>query len=606
MVEPEKSRLSLRQVLTIPYVALVLALALTIIALSYAAGSRAVDEVSSHLLLETVGRIGQAVDRHIVGSGAVLEAAFPDGMPVASSIDEGIEDLRTRFWVATSLHIDPNNYVYFGNRLGQFFGVYRNSLTEGELRVKLKAQDPRAFYRFTGIGGEPMLALRETRLYDPRERPWYKAGVIASGQAWTSVYIDFSTNDLVATRARRVLGRGGELEGVVATDVSLHKLNDFVSTQRVSKNGLAFIVEPDGNLIASSVGTNIRKLPDGKKMRVSAADVESPIVAAIYAEVRARLAAKNTKTGAQELSFTLPNGQTIHAAFDRIKDDAGLEWITVVAMPRSDFMTGVTENLVRTAVLSALAALVAIALGMRILGWVARDLKHLSEAALRVGNGQLDWPVGIRRPDEIGQLARSFETMQQRLQTDGLTSLANREAFMLRLRQKISQAVQVAEAASAPVAPGEGGFAVLFIDLNRFKLINDQFGHSVGDRVLIEIAQRLRRTVRSQDLVARLSGDEFVILLDQVEGRESLERVRRQIQAALKEPLLTLGKESVADADFGGSVGEALFPDDGLDAESLLKKADRRMYGQKFAGQPDADANLLRRASDLAAGNTPG
>ena len=606
MVEPQKSRLSLRQVLTIPYVALVLALALTIIGLSYAAGSRAVDEVSSHLLLETVGCIGQAVDRHIVGSGAALEAAFPDGMPVASSIDEGIEDLRTRFWVATSLHIDPNNYVYFGNRLGQFFGVYRNSLTEGELRVKLKAQDPRAFYRFTGIGGEPMLALRETRLYDPRERPWYKAGVIASGQAWTSVYIDFSTNDLVATRARRVLGRGGELEGVVATDVSLHKLNDFVSTQRVSKNGLAFIVEPDGNLIASSVGTNIRKLPDGKKMRVSAADVESPIVAAIYAEVRARLAAKNTKTGAQELSFTLPNGQTIHAAFDRIKDDAGLEWITVVAMPRSDFMTSVTENLARTAVLSALAALVAIALGMRILGWVARDLKHLSEAALRVGNGQLDWPVGIRRPDEIGQLARSFETMQQRLQTDGLTSLANREAFMLRLRQKISQAVQVAEAASAPVAPGEGGFAVLFIDLNRFKLINDQFGHSVGDRVLIEIAQRLRRTVRSQDLVARLSGDEFVILLDQVEGRESLERVRRQIQAALKEPLLTLGKESVADADFGGSVGEALFPDDGLDAESLLKKADRRMYGQKFAGQPDADANLLRRASDLAAGNTPG
>ena len=410
----------------------------------------------------------------------------------------------------------------------------------------------------------------------------------------------------MATRARRVLGRGGELEGVVATDVSLHKLNDFVSTQRVSKNGLAFIVEPDGNLIASSAGTNIRKLPDGKKMRVSAADVESPIVAAIYAEVRARLAAKNTKTGAQELRFTLPNGQTIHAAFDRIKDDAGLEWITVVAMPRSDFMTGVTENLVRTAVLSALAALVAIALGMRILGWVARDLKHLSEAALRVGNGQLDWPVGIQRPDEIGQLARSFETMQQRLQTDGLTSLANREAFMLRLRQKISQAVQVAEAASASVAPGEGGFAVLFIDLNRFKLINDQFGHSVGDRVLIEIAQRLRRTVRSQDLVARLSGDEFVILLDQVEGRESLERVRQQIQAALQEPLLTLGKESVADADFGGSVGEALFPDDGLDAESLLKKADRRMYGQKFAGQLDADANLLRRASDPAAGNTLG
>ncbi len=606
MAEPEKFRLSLRQVLTIPYVALVLALALTIVGLSYGAGTRAVDEVSSHLLLETVGRIGQAVERHIVGSGAVLEAAFPEGMPVASSIDEDIDTLRTRFWIATSLHLDPNNYVYFGNRLGQAFGVYRHSLTEGELRIKLKAEDPRAFYRFTGISGEPVLASREAKLFDPRERPWYRAAAAASAQTWTAVYIDFSTNDLVATRARRVLGRGGEFEGVVATDVKLRALNDFVSRQRVSQNGLAFIVEPDGQLIASSAGPNIKALPDGRKIRISAADSESPTVAAVYAEVRVRMAAQTAAAGAQELNFPLSNGQMIHAAFDRIKDDAGLEWITVVAMPRSDFMTGVTENLVRTAVLSALAALVAIALGTRILGWVARDLKHLSEAALRVGDGQLDWPVGVQRPDEIGQLARSFETMQQRLQTDGLTGLANREAFMLRLRQKIRQALQAAKEASAPAGSGESGFAVLFIDLNRFKLINDQFGHSVGDRVLIEIAQRLRRTVRAQDLVARLSGDEFVILLERVENRDNLERVRQQIQAALKEPLLALGNESLADTDFGGSVGEALFPDDGDDAESLLKKADRRMYGQKFAGQPDGGTALLRRASDSSGASRPG
>ncbi|MFM6992681.1 MAG: hypothetical protein ACKOWD_15710 [Rhodoferax sp.] len=153
MIKKEKFRLSLRQVLTIPYVVLVLALALTIVALSYMAGSRAVDSVSSHLLIETAGRIGQAVDRHIVGSGAVLEAAFPDGMPAPMTIDGDIQNLRTRFWVATSLHLDPNNYVYYGNRLGQGVGLYRHSRTEGELRVKLKAEDTRSFYRFTGING---------------------------------------------------------------------------------------------------------------------------------------------------------------------------------------------------------------------------------------------------------------------------------------------------------------------------------------------------------------------------------------------------------------------------------------------------------------------
>ena len=127
MREQQKFRLSLRQVLTIPYVVLVLALALTMVALSYSAGSRAVDAVSSHLLIETVGRVGQAVDRHIMGSGAVLEAAFPDGMPAAPSIDADVQALRTRFWIATSLHTDPNNYVYYGNRLGQGIGLFRLS-----------------------------------------------------------------------------------------------------------------------------------------------------------------------------------------------------------------------------------------------------------------------------------------------------------------------------------------------------------------------------------------------------------------------------------------------------------------------------------------------
>jgi len=251
----------------------------------------------------------------------------------------------------------------------------------------------------------------------------------------------------------------------------------------------------------------------------------------------------------------------IHAAFDRLKDDAGLEWITVVA----------------------------IAIGLRILSWVAGDLKHLSEATLRIGDGQLDWQVGIQRPDEIGQLAKSFETMQQRLQTDELTVLANRDAFMLRLCHKISRAAD---------KPDDERFAVLFIDLNHFKHINDHYGHGVGDRVLIEVAQRLRATVRSQDLAARLSGDEFVILLDRVANEEGLERVRRQIQAALKEPLLALGKDALASTDFGGSVGEALSRATVRTAESLLKKADRRMYSQKFTDRPESPAHPLRRSSD--------
>ena len=377
MREQQKFRLSLRQVLTIPYVVLVLALALTMVALTYSAGSRAVDAVSSHLLIETVGRIGQAVDRHIMGSGAVLEAAFPDGMPAAPSIDADVQALRTRFWIATSLHTDPNNYVYYGNRLGQGIGLFRLSGTDGELRIKLKAQDMRSFYRFKGISGELNFQALEAKFFDPRVRPWYRAGETRRDQTWTSVYIDFGTSDLVATRARRVLGSNGEFQGVVATDVSLRALNHFVANLRVSTNGLAFIVEPNGDLIASSASPNVRDMADGSKVRVSAADSGSPLVKAIYAQVQARLAAQGSMSGAQTLSFQDADGRLIHVGFDRLRDDSGLEWITVVALPRSDFMTGVTENLIRSALLGALAAMIAIALGLRILSWVSGDLKRL-------------------------------------------------------------------------------------------------------------------------------------------------------------------------------------------------------------------------------------
>ncbi|MDO9191555.1 MAG: sensor domain-containing diguanylate cyclase, partial [Undibacterium sp.] len=140
------ARFSLRTILIVPYVALVLGLAAAIGLLSYSAGDRAVRTVSEHLLLETAERIGLAVDRHLIGSGATLEAAFPDGMAAADDIGSDLKSLRTRFWIDTSLLIDPNNYVYYGKVSGQALGLFRHSLEEGELRIKLKPEENRTRY----------------------------------------------------------------------------------------------------------------------------------------------------------------------------------------------------------------------------------------------------------------------------------------------------------------------------------------------------------------------------------------------------------------------------------------------------------------------------
>ncbi|MGL1834581.1 diguanylate cyclase [Rhodocyclaceae bacterium SMB388] len=564
---------SLRLVLTVPYVVLVIGLAVAIGILSYQAGSRAIDTLTGQLLLETVGRITQAVDRHIIGSGAVLESAFPDGMPAPRTIESDLENLRTRFWIATSLHTDPNNYVYYGNEAGQGLGLYRYSPDRAELRMKLQANERRSIFHYEGIDGTLEFVRREERVFDPRVRPWYADGKSQKGHTWTSVYIDFGTRELVATRARRVLSLEGSFEGVVATDVSLKALNDFVSRLSVSPNGIAFIIEPNGNLIASSATPNVVPLENGEYARVSARDSDHPVLGRTVRAIIERIVEAGVPGSTQTLAIETEN-DLIHAAFDRVRDDAGLEWITVVALPNSDYMSGITGNVKRTTILAGLAVLITVAIGLAILSWVAGDLRRIKEAARKVGDGELDAPVGVNRRDEIGELARSFENMQLRLQTDELTGLMNREAFVQRLRNRIRAYRQDRR---------KGRMAVLFIDLDRFKAVNDTLGHDAGDKVLQEVARRLRASVRADDLVARYAGDEFVILLENIDASDHLTQVRRTIDRIFSDPLQSLGLEQAL--EIGASIGVALYPDDGDSVESLLKLADSSMYEQKFSNQ---------------------
>jgi diguanylate cyclase (GGDEF)-like protein len=592
---------SLRRLLIVPYVVLVLALAGTIIALSYSTGRRTIETVTESLLVETSSRIGQAIDRHIMGPAAVLEAAFPEGVPVAPRLENEVANLRNRFWAATSLHRDPSDYVYYGNRNGQVFGLKRLEGSQAELRMKLDSSQPREFYRFDGVDGKPLLHLKETKLFDPRERPWYKAAINRDEQTWTSVYIDFSSGELIATRARRVLGADQTVEGVVATDVSLHTLNNFVANLKTSPNGVALILEPNGELIAASNTANVLVAADGSKRRVKADETGNPLVTLLAQKAQERLKVEQRAVGGIEsatqkqqiqtklsgrslpFSFEADDGSMIYAAVSHFADSAGLSWTIIVAMPRSDFMGGVTENLVKTILLAVFAALIAIALGFRVLCWVSRDLSELSAAAERVGLGELDTPVGKSRAAEIESLSSSFERMQHRLTHDQLTGLANREAFSLRLERRTKAALKQMADTPTGIDVQANSFAVMFIDLNDFKKVNDQLGHAVGDQVLVETGRRLEALVGPNDLVARLSGDEFVVLIDSIRGQSELEKIRMNVFIGLGEVPECLTKTTLKTISLGSSVGHALFPDDGINAAMLLKKADRRMYRQKFS-----------------------
>src|SRR5699024_6383373 len=129
----------------------------------------------------------QAVNFHISGSASVLEAAFPEGSTVNDDISIDITDLRTRFWIATSMYTNPNNYVYYGNQKGQSIALKRLSDKDVELRVKLGDKESRNYYRYSGILGVPHKVGVEKRKLDPRTRIWFKLAHKAKRHIWTAV-----------------------------------------------------------------------------------------------------------------------------------------------------------------------------------------------------------------------------------------------------------------------------------------------------------------------------------------------------------------------------------------------------------------------------------
>jgi diguanylate cyclase len=171
---------------------------------------------------------------------------------------------------------------------------------------------------------------------------------------------------------------------------------------------------------------------------------------------------------------------------------------------------------------------------------------------------------------EIATLVRNEAWLKSQAFTDNLTGLANRlllaDRFQLTLERSKRRRAE---------------FALLMVDLNGFKAINDTYGHGAGDQVLRTVAQRLVATVRGSDTVARLGGDEFVLLIESFEDADELVHLGRKLIAAISEdiPLADQGHVNV-----GASVGFALFPRNGADLDSLLDTADRGMYDCKASG----------------------
>jgi len=393
----------------------------------------------------------------------------------------------------------------------------------------------------------------------------------------------------------------GQPHEVLAVDVLLSKISDFLRTIQISPSARTFIMETNGYLIANSGDTLPTKNVSGKAVRLLSTDSEDHYIRASAAQLLQHFQTFKQITNPAILDVTV-NGERLYVLVRPWQDEKHLDWLVVVTVPEKDFMKEINANTRATVILCLMALAGAIVLGAISSYCIIKPIKQTLEAIDSLAAG--DWKQSLNDSvfAELSLLTRAFNHMAEQLKHsfysleyhanhDGLTGLYNQQTFKLKLEKTILFNLNKNQIY-------QNNFAVLFLDLDDFKLVNDSMGHLMGDFLLQQVANRLLSCVRNSDVVARFGGDEFVILLKQIDNKEQAIKITNRICEQLKKPFDLCGNQVF----IGASVGVVFNDKEMRLTDDFLRNADIALYRAKANGRGsyeifdrDMHSQVLRR-----------
>ncbi|MET1078514.1 MAG: GGDEF domain-containing protein [Pseudomonas sp.] len=374
-----------------------------------------------------------------------------------------------------------------------------------------------------------------------------------------------------------VVDDAARVRGLIVINIDLHQLftqlkNDLPDSYQLylSNHQGDFLIHPDPQ---QTFG-----FERGRRILIQE---QFPDVARLFKDKRRSLIVKASAPDAPDLVAAferLPFGESERQGFVIL----GLSQPTATIVEESGVLGRRIIQIV--AALSLLASLLAVLVARAFTG----PLNAMVAAMQRFSSERVLSSLPLQRSDEIGLLAHNFHEMQTEIlkhldalnlsrsaldhlsQHDPLTGLPNRRLFLDRLEHALATARRSGKA-----------LAVLFVDLDHFKAINDTFGHSLGDGVLKKVSALLTSATREVDTVARWGGDEFVILFDAMDDPRHVLAIVQKLHMRFQSSMLIDGRELKIQA----SIGVSLYPIDGNTAESLIQQADRAMYNAKKDGR---------------------
>ncbi len=418
-------KIPLRLVLVVPFVLQIFAAVGLTGWFSVRNGQKAIEELANKLMEKVAINVEQRVHAYADTPHTFLQinlAAIRAGTLNLKDYSE----IQQNLWYQTQ--ISPAvPYIYYGSEEGEFVGVWREPDGGVTFRIRTEVSAPeRDIYLLDDRGN--LGELIKTHEYDPRDRPWYKAAVKAGKPTWSPIYPFAEPSYLGITSVAPIYDRDGKLEGVLATDLTLSDIEQFLRKLEVSKSGKVTIIERSGELVASSsTEEELFMKTDGKQKRLKATESKELLIREAVKILEQKYQNLDGIENSASLVFDI-EGKRHFLQVSPLRDGRGLDWLVVIAIPEADFMEQIEAN-TRTTILLCVAALViATLLSCLTANWIGKPIQDLSEASAKLAlaarslsgesNGDnLNSEIKVSSIGELALLAESFKKMAEKLKT---------------------------------------------------------------------------------------------------------------------------------------------------------------------------------------------
>jgi PAS domain S-box-containing protein len=443
--KPQRDRqMSLKILLIVPFVTQVIAAVGITGWLSVQNGREATQELAPQIGQEVTNTIEAHVRGYFDAPLEILQA-YGAMARVGYLNFENLNSLDKLFW--QQMRQVPSLYFFYAaNPQGQFIGVERiesNALVlHQSFLPNPSASLQKLIYRLDNVG--KILNQIESNIYDPRDRPWYKVAVKARQAVWSPIYPFVARPILGITASLPIYSESGNLRGVIAIDLTLSQIGDFLRQLKISKTGQAFILEPSGEIVATSTTEAPYIAIDKKQQRIHASKSQNPLLRLIFQNLQQKHPDFADLPNHLQIQMEW-EGATQYVQITRLKNNQGLNWLMIVAVSEQDFRDRININTRNTIVLCALAFILASVTGFYTSKWIAKPVEKLINAShllatlsasADLATGQPYHPIETANVRELSILADSFNQMAQQLQISFTALAQSKEDLEIRVEER--------------------------------------------------------------------------------------------------------------------------------------------------------------------------